>query len=206
MVGQAIREGSYHLPTRNLAASFAATAPPKNYLAQANAIYNGFLKRWRYVKDPLTREMVTRSPNASFRLVMAGDGIGVGGGLGAGDCDCATIALGSLYESVGFPVRLVTVANPRARKGLLMDHIYPEVGIPKIGWIPTDPVIHPKGGFGDTPPYSRRVVYDLDGGVVEYSGNLGETGIQKKAWIHPLLIAAFFTIFFPRGIFSKSRD
>jgi hypothetical protein len=205
LIGRAIREGSHHLPTRNLAARFAASAPAKDYLAQANAIYNGFLRRWRYVKDPVSREMVTRSPNASFRLVMAGDGVGVGGGLGAGDCDCATIALGSLYESVGFPARLVTVAKPTAPPGRLMDHIYPEVMIPKMGWVPADPVIHPKGGFGDTPPYSRRVVYDLDGRVVELAGNLGATGVTKKPISLPpfLLMAAVFLLFFPRGI---SRD
>ena len=173
LVGQAIRAGSKHLPTRNLAASLATLAPPKDYLAQAHSIYNGFLKRWRYVKDPLTREMVTASPDASFRLVMAGDGVGVGNGLGAGDCDCATIALGSLYESVGFPVRLATVAKPMAPPGRLMDHIYPEVKIPKIGWVPADPVLHPKKGFGDTPPASRKVVYDLLGDIIEYGGNLG---------------------------------
>lgn len=176
LIGRAIRAGSRHLPTRNLAAAWATEARPKDYLGQAASIYRNFLKRWRYVKDPLTREMVTASPNASFRLVMAGDGVGVGNGLGAGDCDCATIALGSLYESVGFPVRIATVAKPTAPPGQLMDHVYPEVKIPKIGWIPADPVLHPKAGFGDTPPASRKVVYSIEGDVIEYGGNLGDLG------------------------------
>lgn len=180
LIGQAIRAGSKHLPTRNLAAALATSAPPKNYLAQANAVYQGFLDRWRYVKDPLTREMVTASPNASFRLVMAGDGVGVGAGKGAGDCDCATVALGSLYEAIGLPVRIVTIAKPTAPPGQLMDHVYPEVKIPKIGWVPADPVIHPRGGFGDSPPASRKVVYDLLGDIIEYSGNLGNLR-QKEA-------------------------
>lgn len=191
IVGQAIRAGSNHLPTRNLAAAFATEARPKDYLGQAHAVYRNFLKRWRYVKDPLTREMVTASPDASFRLVMAGDGVGVGRGLGAGDCDCATVALGSLYESIGFPVRLATIAKPTAPPGKLMDHIYPEVMVPKIGWIPADPVIHPRGGFGDTPPASRKVVYDLSGDILEYGGNLGSlrqkraTPMQPQVWNRP---------------------
>lgn len=173
LIGRSIRQGSRYLPIRNLAATWASKASPKDYLGQASNIYRGFLSRWRYVKDPLTRELVTASPEASFRLVMAGDGIGVGGGLGAGDCDCATVALGSLYESVGFPVRIVTIAKPTAPRGPLMDHVYPEVQVPKVGWIPADPVIYPKGGFGDSPPRSRKVVYSLEGDILEYSGNLG---------------------------------
>jgi hypothetical protein len=176
LIGQAIRAGSRYLPTRNLAARFAARAQPKDYLGQAEHIYRGFLSRWRYVKDPLTRELVTASPRASFQLVMAGDGRGVGEGLGAGDCDCATIALGSLYEAAGFPVRVVTIAGPTAPAGNLMSHVYPEILVPQIGWIAADPVLHPRGGFGDVPPQSRRVVYSVEGDVVEYSGNLISDG------------------------------
>lgn len=185
IIGRAIRAGSKHLPTRNLAAAFATQAKPKDYLGQANAIYNGFLKRWRYVKDPLTRELVTASPDASFKLVMGGDGIGVGLGKGAGDCDCATVALGSLYESIGFPVRIATIAKPTAPPGKLMDHVYPEVNIPKLGWVTADPVIYPKGGFGDIPPASRKVVYTLEGNVVEYSGNLAGEGQTRSETMIP---------------------
>ena len=185
LIGRAIRAGSHHLPTRNLAASWASHAAPKDYLGQARNIYKGFLSRWRYVKDPLTRELVTASPDASFRLVMGGDGRGVGGGYGAGDCDCATVALGSLYESVGFPVRIVTIAKPTAPPGQLMDHVYPEIKIPKLGWVPADPVIHPKGGFGDTPRASRKVIYSLEGDIIEYSGNLGTFGQTEDTMAIP---------------------
>lgn len=179
LIGDSIRKGSHYLPTRMLAARLASRAGPKDYLGQAEQIYRGFLKRWRYVRDPVTRELVTASPRASFRLVMAGDGIGYGDGLGAGDCDCATVALGSLYEAIGLPVRIATIAKPTAPPGPLMDHVYPEVKIPKLGWIPADPVLHPKKGFGEYPPASRKVVYDLDGTVLSYSGNLSGIGDQK---------------------------
>lgn len=191
LIGRAIRAGSRYLPTRNLAAAWATEAGPKDYLGQANCIYKNFLSRWRYVKDPLTRELVTASPEASFRLVMAGDGVGVGRGRGAGDCDCATVALGSLYEAVGFPVRIATIAKPTAPPGPLMDHVYPEVDVPRIGWIPADPVIHPRGGFGDSPPASRKVVYSLEGDIIEYSGNLGSllgqegTAMSPDVWQRP---------------------
>lgn len=185
LIGKSIREGSHYGPTRALAAKYASLAAPKDYLGQARSIYNGFIKRWRYVRDPVTREMVTASPMASFKLVMAGDGIGAGFGLGAGDCDCATVALGSLLESVGLPVRIVTIAKPTAPPSQLMDHVYPEVKIPKLGWIPADPVIYPKAGFGVPPPASRKVVYDLDGNVLSSQGNLsglGENEMYPQIW------------------------
>ena len=175
-IGSAIQSGSVYLPIRNLAASMATDAKPKDYLGQARNIYNEFLRRWRYVKDPVVRELVTESPRASYNLVMAGDGKGVGRGLGAGDCDCATVALGSLFESIGLPVRVATVANPGTPPGQLMHHVYPEVLIPRVGWVAADPVLYPRGGFGDEPPHSRKVVYSLSGSVVEYSGNLAGQG------------------------------
>jgi len=172
LIGRAIRQGSYYLPTRNLAAAYASKADPKDYLGQAESIYKGFLENWRYVKDPLSRELLTMGPRASYKLVMGGDGVGVGFGKGAGDCDCATVALGSMYESTGFPVRIATIARKNAPRGQLMEHVYPEVYITGIGWIAADPVLHPYGDFGDEAPHSRKVVYDLNGQVLLSKGNL----------------------------------
>jgi hypothetical protein len=189
LIGDAIKRGETNLKIRNLAASWASQAPAKNYLRQANNVYNGFLQHWRYVKDPVRAELLTLSPDAAFSLTMAGDGRGVGLGVGAGDCDCATIALGMALESIGLPVRLVTIANPNKPPGHLMDHIYPEVYITKMGWIPADPVLYPRGGFGEEPPYSRKVIYDLDGRVVHYEGNLtgalGDDMTTPYIWNRP---------------------
>jgi len=173
LIGRGIVEGSTYLPIRNLAAAWASTAPPKDYLGQARAVFRGFLNRWRYVRDPATREMVTYSPEAVYRLMLAGDGIGVGLGKGAGDCDCATVALGALYSAIGFPVRIATIAKPGSPPSQLMDHVFPEIEIPKYGWVTTDPVLWPRAGFGAHPPASRKKIYDLSGNVVGSSGNLG---------------------------------
>ena len=186
LIGDSILAGSQYFPTRNLAAKYATRAAPKDYLGQAAEIFKGFVNRWRYVRDPRIKELVTASPEASFRLVMAGDGIGVGEGLGAGDCDCATIALGSLLESTGFPVRIATVANPNAPPGELMEHVYPEVYVPNIGWIASDPVMWPKRGFGSPPPHSRKVVYSLGGDILLSNGNLGGILMKEPAiWRRP---------------------
>jgi hypothetical protein len=179
LIGRGIVEGSTYLPIRNLAAAWASTAPPKDYLGQARQVFRGFLDRWRYVRDPATREMVTYSPDAVYRLMLAGDGVGVGLGKGAGDCDCATVALGALYSSIGFPVRIATIAKPGSPPSQLMDHVFPEIEIPGYGWVTTDPVLWPRAGFGAHPPMSRKKIYDLSGNVVGSSGNLGGDDMQQ---------------------------
>lgn len=172
VIGQAILEGAEYLPIRNYAAALATTAPPKDYLGQLNAVYDNFVKKWRYVKDPAHKELVTRSPEASFRLVMAGDGVGVGLGRGAGDCDCATIAIGSQLQSIGFPVRIATTADPKALSGPMFGHVFAQAFVPKIGWITVDPVLHPFRPFGATAPHSRVAFWGLDGRLLGYNGNV----------------------------------
>jgi hypothetical protein len=180
VIGRAILDGSEYLPTRNYAASLATTAAPKDYLGQLNAVYDNFVRKWRYVKDPAHKELVTASPEASYRLVMAGDGVGVGLGRGAGDCDCATIAIGSQLQSIGFPVRIATTAAPGAMAGPMFGHVFAQAFVPKIGWVTVDPVLHPFRPFGATAPHSRVAFWDLNGKLLGYNGNVsGLSGSDK---------------------------
>lgn len=185
-IGAAIRKNSTDLDTRNFAAGLATTAKRKDYADQARAVFNGFLRRWRYVHDPLSRELLTESPSASLNWVAGADGKGLGYGLGAGDCDCATIALGSMFEAIGLPVRLATTAIPGSPPSKLMSHIYPEVFTKKTGWIPADPVGYPERRFGQESKYSRKAVFDLNGNLVETKGNFsGFSGVDKMTTIIP---------------------
>jgi len=180
VIGRAILEGAEYLPIRNYAAALATTAPPKDYLGQLNAVYDNFIKKWRYVKDPAHKELVTASPEASFRLVMAGDGVGVGLGKGAGDCDCATIAIGSQLQSIGFPVRIATSASPKALSGPMFGHVFAQAFVPKIGWVTVDPVLHPFRPFGATAPHSRVAFWNLNGELLGYTGNVsGLSGTEE---------------------------
>lgn len=175
-IGSAIRNASVYPPIRNHAAAVASLAPPKDFLGQLQNIYKDFIERWRYVKDPTSRELVTASPQAIWRLTMAGDGIGVGYGKGAGDCDCATVALGSMLESIGFRTRLGTTAGVKAPPGRLFSHVFIQAHVPKVGWVTLDPVLHPKRGFGETAYHSRIAWWDLNGNPIGHRGNyLGET-------------------------------
>jgi hypothetical protein len=162
LVGKAIREGATYLPLRDHVARVAATAPPKDFRAQAHAIYRDFVRRWRYVRDPRNAEFVATSGPAIWNLVY-------GGGVrrGVGDCDDACGALGAAMHSAGFPVRIKTSVplrhrfDPRLRR--LPGHIYPEIYVKPLGWIAADPVVWPQHGLGHQPPALRRYTFDLWG-------------------------------------------
>ena len=171
LIGQAIRRGSRHLPIRNHAAALATRAAPKDYLGQIEEIYKDAVKRWRYVKDPVSREMLTFEPDALANLVLGLDGVGVGAGRGAGDCDCICAAIGAEMESVGFPVRIAVTAPPRTPPGNLFAHVFPQALVRGRGWVTVDPVVWPKNGFGYTPRHSRIAFFNLEGRLIGYQGN-----------------------------------
>ena len=170
-IGTAIRNASVYPPIRNHAAAIASLAPPKDFIQQLMFVYGDFIRRWRYVKDPVSRELVTASPQAIWRLTMAGDGVGVGLGKGAGDCDCATVALGAQLESIGFQTRLATTAPLNRPSGSLFSHVFIQALVPKLGWVTVDPVLHPKAPFGATAPNSRIAFWDLNGNLLGFNGN-----------------------------------
>jgi hypothetical protein len=186
-IGAAIRRASVYPPIRNLAAAAATRAPSKDFLGQAKEVYKEFHRRWRYVLDPASRELVTASPEAIYRLMLAGDGIGVGEGRGAGDCDCATVALGALLESIGFNTRIATTADRGARQGRMFGHVFIQAKIPRFGWVTVDPVLYSwnhTGGsnkrFGEVAKHSRLGIWNLDGRLLATQGNFGNTGDQLE--------------------------
>ncbi len=172
MIGQAIKRAAEYLPIRNHAAAVATKAAPKDYLGQLNAIYEDFLKRWRYVRDPIHKEMVTVSPKAIAQYMLALDGVGVGLGKGAGDCDCVTVALGAELVATGFPVRIATTAGPGHPPGNLFGHVFPQAHVPAIGWVTVDPVLHPHREVFATAPHSRIAFWNLEGKLLGYEGNV----------------------------------
>jgi hypothetical protein len=177
LIGQAILMGSRHLPIRNYAAALATLAPSKDYRQQAENIYNDIiLNRWKYVKDPRTRELLTFGPSSLASLVLALDGRGVGRGKGAGDCDCVAAAIGACFEGIGMKTRLAVTAPPNAPSGPLMAHVFVQVLIPKHGWLTADPVVHPEHGFGHVPVNSRIAYFSLSGQLLGHEGNV--TGLS----------------------------
>jgi hypothetical protein len=179
LIGQGIKDGSKYPPLRDYASRLASRADPKDYLGQVRAIYDDFIKRWRYVKDPLGTELVTISGPAIFDQVIGR--AAQAGEHGRGDCDDATVGLASLYRSVGMKTRVVTSHKPvyhlPGRRTLggrepLFSHVYPQVFVPRVGWVTTDAVGYPVHPMGWTPPYSRQALWDLDANLIAGRGKL----------------------------------
>lgn len=181
LIGRAIRQGSQYAPIRFRAARLAATARPKDYLGQARAVFDDFVKRWRYVKDPVGAELVATSPIQIYETIMGGEN-----GRGHGDCDDATVAIGAQLEAIGIPVRVATIAPQHAPRGRLMSHVFIQAQIPGHGWVTVDPVVYPARGFGFLPPHSRLVTYDLNGREQTRAGNvaglLGDTDMDDRMY------------------------
>lgn len=168
-IAGAILRGAEDVRIRNHAAALASKAGPKDYHGQLREIWADFINRWRYVRDPIHKELLETHPDAIYHLII-GKGRGLGFGRGGSDCDGATVGMGAMLASIGFPVRIVTMAPPRAPSGFGMTHVYPEA---QIGgeWITVDPVVHPKHGLGYTAPASRRVFWNLQGKIDGWIGN-----------------------------------
>lgn len=164
-IGQAILNAAEYLPIRNHAAKVAARAKPKDFIGQLNAVYQDFISRWKYVRDPIHKELVTYSPQAVAGLILGLDGMGAGEGVGVGDCDDATVALGALLSSIGFPVRMATTAAPGKNKP--WSHVFIQAHTP-IGWVSVDPVLHPHAPPLMTAPHSKIAYYDLKGELLGY--------------------------------------
>ena len=160
LIGQGIRFASEYQPLRLHAAGLATRADRKDYLGQLERIYNDFLKRWRYVRDPLGLETVATTGRAVWGIV--GGSFARPGEYGHGDCDDATTYIGAAARAIGLPVRIVTMSPPGR---LTPSHVYPQIKIPKIGWITADPVAHPHP-IGYEPPAGRRQVWDLFGNLL----------------------------------------
>lgn len=167
LIGRGIKAGASYLPLRDHAASLATTAKPKDYMGQVQAIYNDFLKRWRYVHDPDFAEWVTIGGPQIWGQIWGADQ--PRGKKGYGDCDDATVAIGAALAAIGMPVRIVTIATLHA-PGLL-SHVYPEVKIPGRGWLAIDPVGHPAHPLGWAAPARRSARWSVDGQLIERVGN-----------------------------------
>lgn len=167
LIGRTIRRGSIYFPLRHHAASLATEAPPKDYLAQLGKVFDDFVeKRWRYVKDPDGVENVVGDGKSSWGIVWGANA--KPGQRGYGDCDDATASLGAATKSIGLPTRIATVNKPGSRS--LFTHVYPEVKVPKVGWVAADPVGYPVHGIGWNPPNDRYAIWDLHGRLLKAKG------------------------------------
>ena len=174
-IGSGIRAGSSYFPLRQNAAGQASKAPPKNYLEQLHEIYKDFVKRWRYVKDPVETEFVHVTGPAIWEHIAGA--ASPSNQYGVGDCDDATVYMGAAAYSIGLPVRIVTISPPGSPA--LFTHVYPQVHIPRLGWVCADPVGYPEQNFGWKPPAQRTAIWNVKGELQEQFGSF------PKNWDKP---------------------
>lgn len=167
LIGQAIRNGALYLPIRHLAGRAAAVAPPKNYYAQIQSIYDAITKQWwRYTYDPKGAEVLTIDPPRIFDITL---GRGNPNHIGYGDCDDIATASGALLRSIGMDVLICTTVKPGSP--FIFDHVFLMVKPPNgPKWMPFDPVLYPHKGFGDITKYQRLALWDLSGNLISRKG------------------------------------
>lgn len=149
-------------PIRKMATSAVqlARVPDKDTRGELEAIYDFVTRRVRYTKDPTRLEWV-QSPTRTLSE-------------GVGDCDDIACCVGALAGSIGIPVRYV-IGGPAPGA---YSHIWAE-GRDRHEWIPVDPVLRPRLGFGDRP--GARSVRIFDDGGRPMHGRQGLSGPVSAA-------------------------
>jgi len=160
-------EGSRHLPIRHLAGRATASAPPKDYAKQIQAVYDAITKAWwHYNFDPVGAEVLTLQPERVFDVTL---GSGRKNKSGYGDCDDIAIASGALLGSIGFETIIATSVRPGSPH--IFDHVFVFVKAPNMpNWIPFDPVLYPKKGCGDLVAFKRMALWSLNGKLLKKVG------------------------------------
>ena len=130
-----IREGGKREDIRELCEEwlYRCGVRPRDDYAEAIALYHLVLQRVPYRKDPAQKERV-KAPWVSL-------GLEGGKPYRGEDCDGISVALGACLLAMGHqPLRLRTVGIGTP------SHVHVEVFItrPRRGWLPLDPVAHPK--------------------------------------------------------------
>ena len=105
----------------------------KDYLAELKAIFKWVRENIRYQFDPVNKDII-ESPFTTIKLKLA-------------DCDGLTVLIGSLAQSMGYPVVIKIIKQGDTGR---MYHIYPLVGIPPSnprGWIALDAIFNKPIGY-----------------------------------------------------------
>lgn len=112
-------------------------APERDQLAEARALFEYVRDSVRYVQDVYGLETLTEPQKVLLRLT--------------GDCDDQTALLCALFESIGYPTRLVMGAFQSEE----FDHVYCQVNVNGI-WYDADPIIR-EHELGDAPGIPFRL-------------------------------------------------
>ena len=183
---QLIAEGMVDAGVRNLAVSYCSGVPSNDELAEMQAIFNGVLRDFRYIKDPVGTQLLQPAP----------------GVLKTRAGNCATlnlVLLPSLLGSVGYPTRAVTIKADMDRPKEF-SHVDIEAQSSDGRWIPLD-VARSNPVFGKEPEYYwARKNWPLTFGASAGAGFLqGYGGLAMRRGIGSQPVMIMRKSRFPRG-------
>lgn len=186
---QLIQEGMVDPGVRLLAVQYCAGVPPNDDLGEMNAIFNGLLRDFRYIKDPVGTQLL--QPASGVLQTRAGN--------------CATlnlVLLPSLLGSVGYPSRAVTIKADMDRPKEY-SHVYIEAQTSEGQWIPMD-VARSNPVFGKEPEYywARRNWPLTSGQPVGASFLKGYGGLAMNRGMGAQTAVVVKRRGFPRGMAS----
>lgn len=189
---QLIREGTVNPDVRLLAVQYCSGVQPNDELGEMRAIFNGVLRDFRFIKDPVGTQLL--QPAAGVLETHAGN--------------CATLNLvlfPSLLGSVGYPTRAVTIKSDPDRPSEF-SHVYVEAQLSNGEWVPLD-VARSNPEFGKEPEqYWARKDWPLtDGGSAGAYLN-GYGGPVMRAQTQILLTHRQRSAFPRRGMGDDSGD
>lgn len=126
--------------------------------------------------DPQCAEFVFCDGPRLFRYALGG-----GKKRGYGDCDDITAASGALLRSIGMDVQICTTAPPMSP--YIFTHVFLRTKPPRgREWIIFDPVVYPKKGLGFLTPHRRIAIWDLQGRLLDKSGDFPKNFDQVMAF------------------------
>ena len=164
---QLIEQGKVDPKFQELVYSITKGLAGKDYRGELSRIFNWMKKHIRYTRDPYGVEMV-QDVWATLKRERA-------------DCDDFTIILGAAVETMGAPVRIVTVSTRQDREPV---HVYPEAFIAGR-WTPIDATVaasypgwKPSQGITDRITWTRK-----DVGIHGYDeANVEGLGMAELPW------------------------
>lgn len=170
-MGQTAKSAANTPSMREWASRLATKAPPKNYERQLKALYDGIIKRWRYVQEP--EEWVHGTAHSLLGRVL---GIGYNTHVepefanieatssrhkGWGDCDDVSTLTAAGVMALGMtPIWRV------ARNGSVA-HVSVLARTPRGQWVSMDPVGYPEHPFGWAVPAQELAHYSLEGQIID---------------------------------------
>ena len=167
-MGRAARQAGHTFTVQEWANRLATLAGPRDYVGQLRELYNGILKRWRYVMEP--GERVPGSASAVLKYTL-GAKYNCADPLrcdvertdwkhkGWGDCDDVSTLTAAGVIALGMVPIWRVVQWPNGA------HVSVLARTPRGRVVSVDPVGHPNEQFGWAmdPPGSRVLTFDLDG-------------------------------------------